>query len=67
MKLPSLALDPKDLNPVHCCVCVNIGDQTRNAETVVAGYAVCRDHSVGLDEVSSLREYIELRRTALGS
>ncbi|KLI05810.1 hypothetical protein [Mycolicibacterium senegalense] len=65
MKLPGL--DARELNPVHCCVCVNIGDQTRKAETVVAGYAVCRDHSIGLDEVGSLREYIELRRKAFGS
>ncbi len=51
-------------NPVHCCVCVNIGDQQRRAETIVAGYAVCTDHSVGLDEAGSLRAYIDRRRAA---
>ncbi len=65
MKLPGLNLDPQELNPIHCCVCVNLGNQRQRAETVVAGYAVCRDHSVGLDEAGSLRAYLDANRKAL--
>ncbi len=59
MKLPGLNLDPRELNPVHCCVCVNTGNQSAKADTIVKGYAVCAAHSVGLDDSASLRDYID--------
>lgn len=64
MKLPGLNINPDELNPIHCCVCVNLGDMKRRAETVVAGYSVCREHSVGLDEAGSLRAYLDAHRAA---
>ncbi|WP_061000115.1 hypothetical protein [Mycolicibacterium mucogenicum] len=67
MKLPGLNINPDELNPIHCCVCVNLGDMKRRAETVVAGYSVCRDHSVGLDEAGSLRAYLDVKRKASAS
>ncbi|MCT7372713.1 hypothetical protein [Mycolicibacterium llatzerense] len=59
MKLPGINLNPEDLNPVHCCVCVNVGNMSVKAETLVKGYAVCAAHSVRLDDSASLRECIE--------
>lgn len=50
MKLPGLSIDPSELNPVHCCLCINLGIQGK-AVTIVKGYAACAKHSVVLDEL----------------
>lgn len=33
------------VNPVHCCICLNITSDLVPAVTVVCGYAVCEKHT----------------------
>lgn len=56
MKLPGLNLDPAELNPVRCAVCVHLdaGDEPPHRLVVVRGYAVCPDHSLLIDETGSI-------------
>lgn len=53
-------------NPVHCCVCVNLGDQQQRAETIVKGYAVCTAHSTVIDAAESLAHAIDAARYEAG-
>ena len=56
MKLPGLNLDPAELNPVRCAVCVHLDDDDKAPPrlVVVRGYAVCPDHSLLIDETGSI-------------
>jgi hypothetical protein len=66
MKLPGVNLDPRELNPIHCCVCINRGAMGVKAETIVLGYAVCADHSLALDEAGSLHKLLGRRSATRG-
>ena len=61
MKVPGLNLDPAELNPVRCAVCVHLDadDEPPPRLVVVRGYAVCPDHSLLIDEVGSVAQALD--------
>lgn len=45
-------------NPVHCVVCIHLGNHQQRAETIVHGNSVCVAHSLLVDEYPTLRAAI---------